>query len=174
MGVAELVQQKAFLGKEFLTWLWYRSETDPVIELDDGKRCEVETLETMALDAPFGDSKQVTLKGEAPGGSPEAGTALLEGKKLRRARFRFNHEGVDWIGGIDGETLNLSGLKLPKTGRLPFDESLELRVSSALEFESLLDQLFTGFIERRLDSGVWPEELEKIQIWIAERTGYGG
>ena len=30
MGILELIQQKAFLGREFLTWLWFRAEGDPV------------------------------------------------------------------------------------------------------------------------------------------------
>lgn len=174
MGVAELVTQKAFLGKEFLTWLWFRSEVDPVLDLDEGQRCEVETLETIALDAQFGDTKTVALKGEAPGGSPEAASALLEGKKMRRGRFRLNHDAVEWILSLDGETMNISGLKLPKTGRLPFEESIELRVTSMLEFEALLERLFTGFVEMRLDEDAWPQELEKIQAWVAEKNHWEG
>ena len=34
MGLLELIEQKSFLGREFLTWIWFRSESDARIDLD--------------------------------------------------------------------------------------------------------------------------------------------
>jgi hypothetical protein len=167
MGVLELIQQKAFIGKEFLTWLWYRAETDPAVDLPGGRRCELELLGPIVLDAHYGDALSTTLRGDSPATAPEAATALVQGKKLRRARIKLSSDGVDWIATLDGDNLSVSGLNLPRGGRLPFDEALRLRLDFLLEFEGLVDALFNLFLELRLDAGQWKTDLKQIQAWVA-------
>ena len=170
MGILELVQQKAFLGKEFLTWIWYRAETAPKFELPGDRSCEVEVLGPMLLDAHYGDARSTALKGESPNTAPEAATALLEGKKLARTRLKIECDGVDWIATIDGETFNITGLGLPRSGQLPFDELLRLRLEFMLEYETLFSELFAAFLEIRLDEGEWSAEIKKIQKWVRKKT----
>jgi hypothetical protein len=170
MGAIELIQQKAFLGREFLTWLWFRSETDPVIDLSGGRAVEIEILGPLLLEANFGDARSSGLKGESAGLSAEAGTALREGKKLRRARIKFNVEGVEWIASLDGETLAVTGLAVPNSGKLPFSESLRLRTEFMLDFDSLLTELMNLFLGRRLDEKDWTKELKKIHAWAVEKA----
>ena len=78
MGVLELIQQKAFLGKEFLTWLWFRSETGGAMDLRGGRTAEVEMMGPIVLDAQYGDARMTTLKGESPATAPEARAAFEE------------------------------------------------------------------------------------------------
>lgn len=170
MGAIELIQQKAFIGREFLTWLWFRSETDPVVDLSGSRSVEVEILGPLLLEANFGDARSSGLKGESAGLSAEAGTALREGKKLRRARLKFNVEGVEWIASLDGETLAVTGLAVPSSGKLPFSESLRLRTEFMLDFDSLLTELINLFLERRLDEKDWAKELQKIHAWAVEKA----
>jgi hypothetical protein len=169
MPLAELVQQKAFIGKEFLTWLWHRSETAPAFDLPRGRTCEIEMLDPIVLDAHFGDARSTALKGGSPATSPEARAALLEGKKLRRARIKLSSDGVDWIATLDGETMATSGLNLPRPGQLPFEEALRLRMEFAMEFESLIEELLDRFLTLRLDAKEWAPELKKIQAWIESK-----
>jgi hypothetical protein len=170
MGAIELIQQKAFLGREFLTWLWFRSETDPVLDLPGSRAVEVEILGPILLDANYGDARSTALKGESAGLSAEAGTSLREGKKLRRARVKLNVEGVEWIASLDGETFAVTGLSVPSSGKLPFAESLRLRTEYVLDFESLLTELTNLFLERRLDGKRWATELKKIHAWALEKA----
>lgn len=166
MGLAELIQQKAFLGKEFLTWLWYRAEHEPAFELTRGRRVEVEIEGPIVLDAHYGDARSTALKGGSPTTAPEARTALLEGKKLKKARLKISGDGVDWIAGIDAETMAIGGLNLPRAGQLPFEEHLKLRVEFALDFEAILTDLWGEFLLLRLDEPSWKPELKRIQAWI--------
>ncbi len=169
MSVADLIKQKAFLGREFMTWLWFRSDEDPVIELPGGRRCEVEFLEQLALESVYGDAKSSVLKGESPATSPEAAVALREGKKVRRARIKFCRDGNDWIGVIDAETLSVSGLKMPAVGRLPFDEAIELRMEHFGEFETMFAELYHEFLDRRLEASTWDAELKTIRAWAGRK-----
>lgn len=170
MGAIELIQQKAFVGKEFLTWLWFLSETDPVIDLSGNRAVEIEILGPLLLDANFGDARSTALKGESAGLSAEAGTSLREGKKLRRARIKLNVEGVEWTASLDGETMGVTGLSVPSSGKLPFSESLRLRTDYILDFESLLTELVNFFLDRRLDEKRWAAELKKIHAWAVEKA----
>src|SRR5688572_20031545 len=104
MGVLELIQQKAFLGKEFLTWLWFRSERDGQVEPAKAKPVTVEILGPILLDAQYGDARASLLKGDSPATAPEARAALLEGKKLKKAKMKWTREDVEWIFTIDGES----------------------------------------------------------------------
>ncbi|MCH8333750.1 hypothetical protein IIC65_07440 [Candidatus Sumerlaeota bacterium] len=169
MGILELIQQKAFLGREFLTWLWFRAEGDPVFQLPGKHRCEIEILGPLVLDANYGDARSTALQGDSPATSPEAATALREGKKLRRARLKISSDGVDWVAGIDGETLSISGLHLPRPGQFSFEELLRLRLGFMLEFETIFSELFDAFLEIRLDDKTWGAEIEKIQDWVRNK-----
>jgi hypothetical protein len=169
MGVLELIQQKSFLGREFLTWLWFRSERDKQIELHGGKPVTVEILGPIQLDAQYGDARTSTLKGESPSTSPEARTALIEGKKLRRARLRIEREGVEWILTLDGETFNIGGLAIPNPGRMPFEDAITMRGEMMLEFERTLSALYEEFLHLRLEPKAWGKEIQAIHAWVKEK-----
>jgi hypothetical protein len=169
MGVLELIQQKAFIGKEFLTWLWFRSERDKEIKVGRGNPIDIEILGPILLDAQYGDARASMLKGDSPATAPEAGTALLEGKKLKKAKMKWVREDVEWIFSMDGETFNISGLGIPNPGKLPFEDLMTMRVDMVLEFEQALQDLLETFMELRLDEKPWAQELKEIQKWVAEK-----
>lgn len=169
MGVLELIQQKAFIGKEFLTWLWFRSERDAEVAIAKSKPISVEILGPILLDAQYGDARASLLKGESPATSPEARTALLEGKKLTKAKLKWAREDVEWIFTLDGETFNISGLNVPNPGKLPFEDLMSMRVEMVLEFEQALQDLLEAFLELRLDEKSWKKELREIQKWVGEK-----
>ncbi|HOE97379.1 MAG TPA: hypothetical protein PK847_12430 [Candidatus Sumerlaeota bacterium] len=168
MGVLELIQQKAFLGKEFLTWLWFKSETGGGVNLKGGA-IQAEILGPIVLDAQYGDARATGLKGESPATSPEARTALVEGKKLKKAKIRLKREDVEWVATLDGENFNLAGLAIPNPGRMPFEDMMALRTEMMLEFEHVIEGLMQAFLELRLDAKEWAKELARIQTWVREK-----
>ncbi len=169
MGLVELIQQKAFIGREFLTWLWFRSERDGQVEMRDDKPITVEILGPILLEAQYGDARASALKGDSPATSPEAQTALIEGKKLRRTRLTFKRESTEWSVTIDGETFSISGLSIPNPGRMPFEDYLSLRTEMLLDFDQVLDSLFEEFLVLRLDNDAWTGELMEIHSWVREK-----
>ena len=79
MALVEMIQQKSFLGTEFTTWLWYRSETEEgKVELGDSRTCEVLFERDLVLTSDYGEAVASSLKGEAPTRSPEAGAGPEE------------------------------------------------------------------------------------------------
>ncbi len=57
MDFLDILRERAFLGREFLTWLWFKSDqTGGQIETSDGKAVEVLFLDRMTLDLPDTES----------------------------------------------------------------------------------------------------------------------
>jgi len=88
MDFLDILREKAFLGREFLTWLWFKSEqTGGRIELPGQKVIEVIFLDRMTLDLSDAETPQtVSLKGEHSE-LREGLAALKEGKKIEEARI---------------------------------------------------------------------------------------
>ena len=169
MGLLELIQQKSFLGKEFLTWLWFRGERDGDVRIGKGAPVTVEINGPILLDAAYGDARASALKGESPATAPEAQTALMQGKKLKKAKIRLAREDGEWVATLDGDTFTISGLAIPNQGKLPFEELMMLRMAMAGEFESVVSELFEGFMELRLDEKQWAKEIKAIQSWVENK-----
>ena len=84
MDFLDILREKAFLGREFLTWLWFKSEqTGGGIELPGQKVIEVIFLDRMTLDLSDAETPQtVSLKGE----HSELREGLAASRKARRLR----------------------------------------------------------------------------------------
>ena len=81
MNLFESINQTRFLGKEFLTWLWYRSESaGGVFPLADEKSVTLWFDDRIVLELAFENVKEVnTIRGENPTGTEEAKAALRMG-----------------------------------------------------------------------------------------------
>ena len=170
MGLLELIEQKAFLGTEFLTWLWRQSELrDGRIDLGDEPPLEVALEDTLTLEAPYGEATVQVLRGEAPGRSPEARAALIEGKKAQRAKLRLSQGEMQWTLTLRADTFDFSGIRIPAPKGLPFEEGVSLRLQAAEALLALMDKLFAAFLAVRLDPQAWPRELKSIRGWIAPK-----
>jgi hypothetical protein len=171
MGILELIQQKSFLGREFLTWLWWRAERDNRIETGRDATFELEIQGPIHLDAQYGDARATSLKGDSPATSPEAATSLVQGKKMKRMKFRMEKDQLDWTVTLDGENFNITGLSIPDPGRLPFKDRISLRMEMVIHFEEVLQSIFELFLESRLDDKLWDPELLAIQEWVRQKAG---
>jgi hypothetical protein len=169
MGLVELIQQKAFVGREFLTWLWFRAERDGKVDVGEEHgpaQVTVEMLSPLTMEAAFGDARGATLKGDSPATAPEARTALIEGKKLKKARVRIKRGTGDYTATIDGETFAVSGLAVPAAGKMPFEDLVDVRTRELVYFERTIEELFEVFLGLRLDGAAWERELAAVHEWV--------
>lgn len=180
MGLLESVDEKAFLGTEFLTWLWYRSETgQATFALPHLNNFEVilDNAALLRVDEKESDVGSALLKGDAPGASFLMKKAVAEGKKIQRASFRVVWGNVAWSASVNGETLDVSGIKLPiaapKSGGGSLHEHWKLRLETLEGFLDLWDHLFWYYLAIRLDLDAWGEERDRLIEWLAEELAAG-
>lgn len=180
---------KAFLGPEFLTWLYFFLEEEGFeVEVDGepvrfaiGKRAVLKTLDAsgsrVALSGPELDDSGELLYALRRG-------ALIEGLALQMALgervYDFTLTGSD--GGISLKVPDLfskdeppdeeSGAEeapKPRARRPDVADVLDLRMLVLDDLERVLDDLFRRFITRRLARAWHSEDLKTIRSTVATR-----
>ena len=111
-------QEQAFLGRDFLTWLWFRCESEggefDLGGRDGGGQTAVMVEDALALVSVDEDGSVMTLRKGSPTARPEAANALAAGMTLKKARLFVARGPREWQFTLDGETLDLGGLKTPE------------------------------------------------------------
>src|SRR5262245_9766039 len=98
--LATIPKTKAFLGREFLTWLWWHVETTEtehtVADPSSGKRLAFDAWidDRLVLEAGHGLSHEDVLKGGDPSRSDEASAGIASGKTVKELKLGLHIHGV--------------------------------------------------------------------------------
>jgi len=166
------VATHAFLGEEFLTWLWYRIETDGGdFELDGGHAIGVSFDDYLAL-APRDDDETVqTLRSGTPTRSLEAAAGLRNGRRLSSAKLIVALGELQWQLVLHGESMGLRAIKLPEDD--PEAESAEERsrerAANFALIHDLVNGLYREFLRVRLRADYLSEDGERQANWMQTR-----
>jgi recombination associated protein RdgC len=168
VSLVEKLQAIEFLGREFATWLYWRSETgNGQIRLEGIEPFEAWFESPVELVNDFGEATSVVLKGSTPLESPEARQALLENKKIQRAHLRLNLRNQTYSFAFHAGRFAISGLRLPIPPNVPPTDIVVLRLELIDEFERFFESLFRVFLRLRMDDAKWKVERKKLASWIA-------
>lgn len=177
--IIDIIREKEFIGREFLTWLWFRSDSSGgVVRASNGLDVTVSFERFIMLESGEGESGEtVTCRGLQASLS-EGMTALAEGKKVAKAHIRLGTGDYEWTLTITGSTFDVSTLRVPKTVQAGYDDDEDLsREGRVLERAFMistaiktLDQLFHTFLLTRLPEDKWKMEKEEINHWIMRRA----
>lgn len=167
MDLIDLINSRRFLGSEFLTWLWFKVDCyDGLLDVDPLGRVEVIFDDQMTLDAYVAETQRNDLRGGAPAYSPEAITALRQGKRPIKAKLRVIREGREWSFSFKAEEFDLATIKLPALLTDEADEQFWERMYLAEELEEIVHALYREFLNVRL-ADAWGERLVgAMQAWI--------
>jgi hypothetical protein len=180
MDLVDLIEEKRFIGQEFLTWLWWKSEErGGVVNLPSEGDLVVVFEKHMLLEYGEGESSEkLTCRGLQTE-LQEARTGLVMGKKLEQARIQLTHNDYEWNFTLAGALMEFRNVKLPKTegdsGNTQNPEERERMVLERIflfeELERMILELFRLFLQLRVGDG-WREELLKVREWVnrAERA----
>ena len=175
MDLVDLIAEKRFLGQEFLTWLWFKSdERGGTIFLPEaGSDIQVVFEKHMLLEYGEGEAHEKVLCNGLQTELKEARTGLAMGKKLEQARIQMVRDNHEWHMTLKGSLLEFRSVKPPKTmtGSEESDDP-EAREGMLLDRIGLLDvavrtvdDLFRMFLNVRIGSD-WDSELTKIRAWV--------
>lgn len=159
----------AFLGREFLTWLWFESErNNGMVEAANVGAIRVEFGQRLVLESGGNVREGSTVQAEAPHQTEEARTALRVGKKVTRARLILERGERQFQLGIDAESLTYSGVKLPSELSGKDDQRLDERLKLLDELEGMVDDLYMTFVMLRRDEKAWGKVREDIRTWVSQ------
>lgn len=174
MDLVDLIQEKRFLGQEFLAWLWFKSEErGGAVDIPGTGDVLVVFEKHMLLEFGEGDASEKVICRGLQTELREARSGLLMGKKPEQARIRLTRGDYEFNVTLTAATMEFRNVKLPKTVAAEDErddlESVEgrilERVSLFEELTSLVNDLFRMFISVRA-SDRWPGELEKVRQWV--------
>jgi len=172
LDIAYAYERYDFLGREFLTWLWYSIENkqDELIEkesltLELGNRIVLENKISSAVEI-------VTIKGD-DAGLEEGKIAMQKGAMVSELNFFLKTGDSKWQLTVKGESLNISSLKPPETGTIENKEDVEGAVlekiylyEKAVDF---LESLFKQFVKLRVSDNWKERTVPRIIDWINKK-----
>ncbi len=179
MDLVDLIAEKRFLGQEFLTWLWWKSEErGGVVALPAEGDIVVVFEKHMLLEYGEGESNEKLICRGLQTELQEARTGLVMGKKLEQARIQLVYNDYEWNFTMAGALMEFRNVKLPKTGgESGSNNNPEEREGMILEriflfeeLERLVLELFRLFLQVRVGEE-WRQELLKVREWVNRAEG---
>ncbi|MDY0390753.1 hypothetical protein [Desulfobulbus oligotrophicus] len=174
MDLVDLIQEKRFLGQEFLAWLWYKSE-ERGGSIDVPGRGDVLVVfeKHMLLEYGEGEANEKLICRGLQTELKEARAALRLAKKPEQARIRLAWGENEFSVTLTAAIFEFRNVRLPKTVDAADEgadrESMEGRILERIalfeELTRLIDDLFRLYINIRA-SQLWNEELIRIRHWI--------
>jgi hypothetical protein len=162
-----------FLGYEFLTWLWFHSETsDGKIFLEDGRKAEVHLGDRLTLSLPDDGNERVICTTQ---GSDlhEARTALQRGKRVEEAQFFILLDENEYFLRLDTNLWAIRGLKTPKQIKEQAEEDLDGQFLEKMYFLeevfACLDILYGHFLSLRLGPEWEAETKPLLKRWMGHK-----
>jgi hypothetical protein len=162
----QLLRGHAFLGRELLTWLLWRSEsTEPIARLE-GEDVTVVFTGKLALRGAFGDVTELTARGTLAPYSAQVKRALDAGLLVHQARLRIEHGEKAWEATLDAEHLDVKAAKLPDLIAEEDDERLLERLFLSQRLSALLDALAAEFLAVRSGRGWGKKVVPELKRWM--------
>ncbi|MDF1613993.1 hypothetical protein [Desulfurivibrio dismutans] len=175
MDLVDLIEEKHFLGQEFLLWLWYKSEErgGAVMVPELGREILVVFEKHMLLEYGEGEAHEKLVCRGLMTELKEARAGLALGKKPEQARIRFEIDNHEWSLTLKARLFEFQNVRLPKTETGSGDSDDPMEVEGRLldqiglyeTAQRTIDQLFRAFLELRCGEQ-WPAELERVQQWV--------
>ena len=160
------------IGREFLTWLWYKSEERNGTVLIPGMgEIELVFVRRLVLESGDGEySERVVCQG-MHADLKEGKEALRQGKKITAARLRIAHDKTEWEFTFKADRFHFQSMKLPtltENDREDTDREGELleRIYLIEKAAEIMDRLFQAFLTLRI-SGGWDAEQGHMIKWIS-------
>jgi hypothetical protein len=159
------------IGREFLTWLWFKSEErNGRILIPGTGECEAFFIRRLVLESGDGEYAETVVCQGLHADLKEGKEALRQGKKITSARLRVAYDKTEWEFTFKADQFHFQSMKLPTISDNEGEEidregQLLERIDLIEKATGMMDLLFQSFLERRL-SNDWDAELSRMQKWI--------
>lgn len=156
------------LGMDFFTWLWFAWEKQGgVYHLPDGREFGIMLEGPLTFFREGQGAHEAVLRKGTPLNSREAGTALLCGKKLKRAKVVIAHGDEVYSATLDAD-FAFRSLKLPKGEQADPVGKFQERMLFIETFWAAWLSLYDRFLDLRADPRQWEKTLDAMRQWIAQ------
>ena len=160
---------EAHIGRDFLTWLWFFSEAcGGIADLDAGQF-------GVAIEGPLcfmfegAGAHETVLRNGQPLVSAEAKTALINGKKLKRAKVLIARDDTTWKLTLDADSFTCRSVQLPQGEDVDAASRFQDRILALDTLREVLTGFYTRFLQERLNTKEWQAIRNEIHKWVGGR-----
>ena len=162
----QFLRGKAWLGRECLTWLLYRSESaEPLLNLNK-EPVSVLLADKLVLRGIAGDVIETSVRGATAPYSPLVRQALDRGLLVHQARLHLAHGERNYQVTLDAEYFDCKSAKLPELETDDKDDRLAERLRLADELSLLVRSLVEVFLKLRASAKWAKEEVPALKKWM--------
>jgi hypothetical protein len=161
-----LLRGRAYLGREFLTWLLFRSESgDPQCQYENEGVIPLFTGR-IVLRGITGDVNELSARGSLAPYSEEVRHALDNGLLVHSARLRLTHGEKVYEVTVDAEFLDLRAGKLPELMSEEEDDQLTERLYLTEQLSGMVDALVVAFLQVRASRAWSKQVVPEMKAWM--------
>lgn len=159
------------LGQEFLTWLWFASETrGGFFKTQEGEAFILHVEQKVSIQGGEGEAKETAVCSGPMAELVEARLGLRTGKKVNKVQVRIEKDEASWQVFLDAATLTMQGLKTPKVEKkVEEGEDPDARILEKIylleKAMTYVDSVFAQFMELRF-SAQWSGEVADLRQWL--------
>ena len=167
-----LLRGRTWLGREFLTWLLWRSEPgEPLLRGDELPSGGSDALTVLfagrvVLRGLHGEVSELSAKGALAPYSEQVKRALDAGLLLHLARLRFTVGDRVWEATLDAEFLDVRSAKLPALLTEEEDDRISERLDLADQLSRMIDALVRSFLAVRASRRWKQDVVPAMKRWM--------
>jgi len=162
------------LGQEFLTWLWFRSETSNVFRMEgaeqNGEPFTVGMEQRIVVRGGEGENQETATVSGSFSPLREARLGLLTGKQVVRCLVRLEKDGMTWLVTLKAEDLGIHSLRTPSVSKDDASDDPDALFLEKMYFVdqglAMIDEMYRQFLTVRLDSARWNSEAGAVAQWM--------
>jgi hypothetical protein len=170
----ESVETASLIGREFLTWLWFKSEErNGRIKISKTDELELHFLKRIVLEAGEGEYSQGVVCHGIHAELKEGKEAIRQGKKVKEAGIKLLHDTNEWELTLKADSFYFQSLKLPvqdwqDTPEDPSGSLLE-RIYLIENAVNTIDGLFESFLHIRFSPQWREKETQLLSQWLENK-----
>lgn len=162
----QLLRGKTYLGREFLTWMLWRSESGDSLLDFEGSQLVVLFTGRVILRGIHGEVTELSAKGTLAPYSEQVRRALDHGLLLHSGRVRFTHGEKTYECTLDAEFLDVRSAKLPELMTEEEDDRQAERLHFVEQLSSMIDALVTDFLALRVSAAWGKQIVPELKEWM--------
>lgn len=163
----QFLKGRAFLGRELLTWLLWRSESSEPLFQHGGEPVSVVFGGRLGLRGLAGEVTELSAKGAQAPYSALVRSAIDRGLLVHSARLKITWGERAFEATLDADYLDIKGAKLPELLKEADDDRLQERLELVEQLASLIDALVDQFLSVRVGKRWSKEVVPAMKEWLA-------
>lgn len=161
----------SLIGREFLTWLWFKSEErNGRIALSKSEEVELHLLKRIALEAGEGEYSQGVVCSGLHAELKEGKEAIRQGKRVKEAGIKLHHDQNEWEFNFKADAFYFQSLKMPVVDwqETPEDPSASLleRIYLIENAVKTIDKIYESFLAIRFSTEWAKNEKPRMSKWL--------